>query len=155
VCRVASSTRHVVTESLGVELEMPFVIELEEGGGVGVLLLQVEVVHLGLLGRVPTVLTNIDLRSALLVLVLVRHSVHFQAVALEGASLGEGLFTEIALVRPNSCMCPGVPLQIECIIESLSTECAEVTLGVTMTLHVSVEETSKAKCFSTDATCES
>jgi len=49
---------------LGVELEMPFVVELEEGGGVGVLLLQVEVVHLGLLGRVPTVLTNIDLHMS-------------------------------------------------------------------------------------------
>ena len=55
------SLQHVVAESLGVELEMPLVVELEEGGGVGVLLLQVEVVHLGLLGGVPTVLTDIHL----------------------------------------------------------------------------------------------
>ena len=44
-----------------VELEMPFVIKLEQGWAVRVLLLQVDVVNLGLLGRVATVLTHVNL----------------------------------------------------------------------------------------------
>ena len=46
-----------------VELEVSLVVELEEGGAVGVLLLQVDVVHLGLLGRVPAVLAHIHLQQ--------------------------------------------------------------------------------------------
>ena len=39
----------------------------------------------------------------LLVLVLVRHPVHLQAVALQGAALGEGFLTKIAFVRSDTC----------------------------------------------------
>ena len=40
---------------------MPLVVELEECRGVGMLLLEVEVVELGLLCRVATVLAHINL----------------------------------------------------------------------------------------------
>ena len=51
------------TGEIGVaELEVPLVVELEEGGTVGVVLLQVQVVQLGLGGGVATVLTNIHLK---------------------------------------------------------------------------------------------
>ena len=46
-----------------VELEMPLVIKFEQSWAVGVLLLQVDVVHLGLLGRVPAVLAHIHLQQ--------------------------------------------------------------------------------------------
>ena len=46
-----------------VELEVSLVVELEEGGAVGVLLLQVDVVHLRLLRRVPAVLAHIHLQQ--------------------------------------------------------------------------------------------
>ena len=50
------------TGEIGVaELEVPLVVELEEGGTVGVVLLQVQVVQLGLGGGVATVLTNVHL----------------------------------------------------------------------------------------------
>ena len=43
------------------------------------------------------------LRPPLLVLVLVRHSVHLQTVALQGAALGEGFFAKVTFIRPHSC----------------------------------------------------
>ena len=48
-------------EARVVELEVPLVVKLEERRRVGVLLLQVEVVELGLLCRVATVLTHVNL----------------------------------------------------------------------------------------------
>ena len=44
-----------------VELEMPLVVKLEQGWAVRMLLLQVDVVNLGLLGRVAAVLTHVNL----------------------------------------------------------------------------------------------
>ena len=59
---IKTDARVSFTAKVGaVEFEMPLIVELEQSGGVGVLLLQVEVVHLGLLGGVTTVLTNIHL----------------------------------------------------------------------------------------------
>jgi len=72
-----------------VELEMPLVVELGEGGTEGVLLLEVDVVHLRLGGRVPAVLTHIHLRSSLLVSVVMGRSMDFQTVGLQRTSLGE------------------------------------------------------------------
>ena len=45
-----------------VELKVSFVVELEEGGAVGVVLLQVQVVDLGLGRRVPAVLAHVHLK---------------------------------------------------------------------------------------------
>lgn len=51
------------TREIGVaELEVPLVVELEKGGTVGVVLLQVQVVQLGFGGGVTTVLANIHLK---------------------------------------------------------------------------------------------
>ena len=46
-----------------VELEVTLVVELEEGGREGVVVLQVEIVQLRLRGSVPTVLTYVHLRT--------------------------------------------------------------------------------------------
>ena len=79
-----------------VELEMPLVVKLEQGWAVRMLLLQVDVVNLGLLGRVAAVLTHVNLakggkvniksgslhsnshlRSSLLVIVTMVDSMYF------------------------------------------------------------------------------
>jgi len=60
-----------------VELEMPLVVKLEQGWAVRMLLLQVDVVNLGLLGRVAAVLTHVNLRSSLLIIVTVVDSMYF------------------------------------------------------------------------------
>lgn len=60
-----------------VELEMPLVVELEQGGAVWVLLLQVDIVDLWLLGRVAAVLAHVNLRSSLLVIVTVVDAMYF------------------------------------------------------------------------------
>lgn len=38
-----------------------------------------------------------------------------------------------------TCMGARVPLEVECVIESLAAECAKVALYVTVALHVSVQ----------------
>merc|ERR1719336_1190094 len=123
-----------------VELEVSLVVELEEGGAVGVVLLQVQVVDLGLWRRVPAVLTHVHLRASLFVVILVRHPVHLQAVALQGAALGEGFLTKIAFVRSDTCVSSCVSLQVESVVESLAAEGAEVSLDVAVALHVSVQK---------------
>lgn len=45
------------------ELEVPLVVELEEGRAVGVLVLEVQVVDLRLLRRVAALLAHVDLRN--------------------------------------------------------------------------------------------
>jgi len=37
-------------------------------------------------------------------------------------------------------MCSGMSFQIKCVVESFAAECAQVTLGVTVTFHVSVQQ---------------
>ena len=49
-------------------------------------------------------------------------------------------------------MSPGVSFQIEGVVETFATECAEVPLGVTVTLHVSVEESLQRERLPTHAT---
>jgi len=61
---------------------MSLVVELEKGGRVRMLLLQMDVVNLGLLRSEAAVLTDINLRSPLLVLVLMSNSMNLQAVTL-------------------------------------------------------------------------
>ncbi len=49
-------------------------------------------------------------------------------------------------------MRPGVPLQVEGVVEAFSAKGAEVALGVAVTLHVSVQQPLQAEDFGTDAT---
>jgi len=60
-----------------VELKMPLVVEFEQGGAVGVLLLQVDIVDLGLFSRVAAILAHVNLRSSLLVIVTVVDPMYF------------------------------------------------------------------------------
>jgi len=62
---------------------MSLVIKLEKCRGVGMVLLEVKVVDLWLRGGVPAVLAHVHLRSPLFVVVLVSHSVNFEAVTLQ------------------------------------------------------------------------
>lgn len=52
------------------------------------------------------------------------NTVYLKAVTFQRAPLRKALFAEITLVRTNTGVCPGVPLQIERVIETLATECA-------------------------------
>lgn len=56
---------------------MSLVVELEKGRRIGVVVLQVEIVDFGFRRRVPAVFADIHLRPPLLVVILVRHPVHF------------------------------------------------------------------------------
>merc|ERR1719507_1761311 len=79
-------------------------------------------------------------------------SVNLQAVTFQRAPLGEGLFAVVATIWTDSCMCTRVPLQIECIVEALSTEGAEVSLCIAVALHVTIQQSRQTKGFSTSAT---
>jgi len=133
---------------------MSLVVELEEGGGVGVVVLQVEIVDFGFRCRVPAVFADVHLRPPLLVVVLVRHPVHFEAVAFQGTTLGERFLTEIALVGSNSCMSSCVSFQVEGVVEALSTEGTKIAFHITVALHVSVEKSLQAETFLADFALE-
>jgi len=75
------------------EFKVSLVVELHEGGRIGMLLLEVQIMDLGLFGRVPAVLAHVHLASPLLVFVLMGHPVNFQAVAFQATPLGERLLT--------------------------------------------------------------
>lgn len=95
------------------------------------------------------------LGTSFFVRVLMLNAVHFLTVTLQRASLREALLAKEALVRPYACVRPRVPLQIKRVIETLPAECAEITLHVTVTLHVAVQEPLKTKVLAAYATCES
>lgn len=122
------------------KLEVALVVELEKGRRVGVLLLQVQVVYFRFVGRVAALLAYVHLRAPLLVRILVLNAVHLQAVRLQRAPLGERLLAQIALVRPDAGVRPGVPLQVERIVESLAAEGAQVALDVRVALHVPIQQ---------------
>lgn len=63
VHRHRQRAEQVVRERRIVKLEVPLVVELEQRGRVGMLLLQVHVVHLRLVGRVATLLAHVHLRG--------------------------------------------------------------------------------------------
>jgi len=65
---------------------------------------------------------------------------HLQTVGFQRTSLSERLLAEIALVRSDTCVCPGVALQVKGVIEALSAEGAEIALGVAVALHVPVQQ---------------
>lgn len=73
--------------------------------------------------------------------------VNLEAVALQRAPLGEALLAEITLVRANPGVRPGVPLQVERVVETLAAERAQITLHVAVTFHVTVEQPLQAEVF--------
>ena len=108
------------------EFKMSLVVELEQGRTVWVVLLQVDVVHLGLVSRVPAFFANVNLFkfskqisskmtrhnskianlylcSSFFVLVLMGDAVHLEAVGFERTPLREGFLAQGALVRPDTC----------------------------------------------------
>jgi len=75
-------------------------------------------------------------------------------MTLQRASLREALLAEEALVWPHSRVRPCVSLQIERIVEAFSAECTKVTLHVTVTLHVAIQESLKTEILATHPASE-
>jgi len=94
------------------------------------------------------------LSTSLLVCILMLNTMNLLTMTLQRASLRETLLAEEAFVWAHSCMRPCVPLQIERIIEAFSAECTKVTLHVTVTLHVAIQESLKTEVLATYATSE-
>lgn len=83
-------------------------------------------------------LADVQLVASLLVGVLLGDAVDLLHVGLQGAALGEGLVAEGALVGTDSCVCAYVSLEVEGVVEAFSTEAAQVSLRLVVTLDVSV-----------------
>lgn len=88
--------------------------------------------------REAALLADVQLVASLLVGVLLRDAVDLLHVGLQGAALGEGLFAEGALVGTDSCMRAYVSLEVEGVVEAFAAEAAQVSLGVVVTLEMSV-----------------
>jgi len=59
---------------------------------------EMNVMNFGLSSGMTTLLTNIHLRPALFVSVTMLHSMHFQTMRFQAASLGERFLAHVALV---------------------------------------------------------
>lgn len=145
--------QHVGEIAVG-ELEMSLIVELQQRRAVRVLIFQVKVMNLRLLRRVTTFLAHVHLCASLLVRVLMLNAVNLEAVTLEGTPLGEALLAQIALVRSNAGMRPGVPLQVERVVETLAAERAQVTFHVAVAFHVTIQQPLQAEVFAAHATRE-
>lgn len=130
-----------------VELEVPLVVELEQGWTVRMTVLEVHVVHLWLVGGVAALFADVDLGTALLVRVLVLDAVNLERVRLQGAALCERLVTHHAFVGPHTCMRASVPLKVKGVVEAFPTEGAQVAFHVAVTLHMPVQEPLKTEAL--------
>lgn len=72
----------------------------------------------------------------------------------KGASLRKSFFTMVTLVRLYTCMYSSVPLEIKRVIEPLSTERAQIPLGLAMAFKMAVQETLHGELLSADFTDE-
>lgn len=88
--------------------------------------------------REAALLADVQLVASLLVGVLLGDAVDLLHVGLQGAALGKGLFAEGALVWTDSCMCAHVSLEVKGVVEAFAAEAAQVSLGLAVTLDVSV-----------------
>lgn len=76
------------------------------------------------------------------------------AVTFQGAPLRETLFAKETLVRSYSRMRSRMPLEVESIVEALSTKCAKITLHVAVTLHVTIKKPLETKVFAAHTASE-
>lgn len=130
------------------ELEVSLVVKLEQGRAVRMVLLEMKVMDLGLVARVAALLAHVHFSPTLLVRVFVLNAMDLQGVRFQGATLREGLVTQDTFVGAHACMCPGMPLEIEGVIEALATEGAQVAFDVAVALHVSVQKPLQSERFS-------
>lgn len=92
---------------------------------------------------------SIYLGATFFVCILMLDAVHFETMRFQGATLCEWFLAQIALVWPDAGVCSCVPFQVECIIESLAAERAQIAFDIRMTFHVSVEQPLQCKRFVT------
>lgn len=76
---------------------------LAQQWAVRVVFLEVQDMALLTLRSTATLLTHIQLGPALLIRILLLHTMDLLEVRLQRAALGEGLVTQTALVRPHTC----------------------------------------------------
>jgi hypothetical protein len=77
---------------------------------------------------------NQYLGPPLLVLVLMGHTMDLEAVALQGAALGEGFLAQVALVRPHACTGVTVYIQVarctvQCTVHTGSCSAAQAAVS--------------------------
>lgn len=108
-----------------------------QGGASRMALAYMEEVFIGSVGGEATVLAHKDLGAPLAIGVLLADTVDLPHVGLEGAPLGEGLFTQLTPVGTNACVRAHVPLEVKGVVEALPT----VPTGVSLYHAVAFEVT--------------
>lgn len=78
------------------------------------------------------------------------NAVHLQTVRLQRTTLRKRFLAQIAFVRPNAGVRSRVSLQIECVVESLAAECAQIAFDVRMAFHVTIKQSLECKRLRAD-----
>jgi hypothetical protein len=110
------------TSSWKPNIKVPFASYLKEPQQVP----SAKTIYVGIFERV----NHKYLGPPLLVLVLVGHAVDLEAVALQGAALGEGFLAQVALVWPHACT--GVTVYIQgarCTVHTGSFSAAQAAVS--------------------------
>lgn len=66
--------------------------------------------------------------------------------------MGKGFLAQVTLVRPDARVRPRMSLEVECVIETLAAECAEVSFDVRVAFHMSVQKSLKAEVLRANST---
>lgn len=83
------------------------------------------------------------------------NSVNLKTVAFERTSLRETLLAKVALVRPDTSVRARVPFKVEGVVETLSAESTQITFDITVTFHVTVQQSLQAESLVADTTAKS
>lgn len=97
---------------------------------------------------------TVYLSTSFFICILMLNAVNFYAVTLQGTPLREALLAQIALIRSHARVRPCMPLEVERVVEALAAKCAEITLHVAVTLHVTIEKPLQIEIFAADAASE-
>lgn len=79
---------------------------------------------------------------------------NFKTMRLQRASLCKGFLAEIALVGTNASVGSSVSFQVECVIEALAAECAQVPLHIRVAFHVTIEQSLESEVLGANTTDE-
>lgn len=120
--RIQSSLKQHVGKVWVCEFEVSLIIELQQRRAIWMFFFEMNIVYFRFVGGVSAFFTNVHLCPSFFVSILMMYAVNFQTVRFKWTTLGKRFLTQIALVRPDTCVCSSMSLQVKRVIETLSAE---------------------------------
>lgn len=117
---------------VGLEFELSLIVESTDQRRVGMEGFDMFVVIARIRRCLSAIFADVQFISTTFITVAMRQSVHFSLMRFQTAALSKCLLAFVAFKRTNACMCSGVPLEIEGVVEAFSAERAEIPFQLTV-----------------------